>query len=297
MTSQGVPLENDLLSIPIRKSVVIQIQELPLTSPTQETVSTSCHGIVEILGKMEEGSIDTSRVWIEGLKLERPQTSDGQRSLRRAQSKRRRRSSVGSMGCRAGDPHSHGLHRRPILRLPSFENSSIPACLVEQSEPYQRSTNVAKSGRVDVVDQSRSISGAHQESFGLFPTQSWPLTSHMDTSSFHYPSGIQPLLTPPEDIDSFKWDTAVQPESTGEVRTVPINEPGRARGGQTQEQPRSSPTTRPSEIQMPAPSNMSSDESNMSNWLGRACQHLGMILQKRSFKSLFTNEVSSFGFG
>lgn len=297
MTSQGVPLENGQLSIPIRKSVVIQIQEVPLTSPAQETASTSCHGFVEILGKMEERSIDTSRVWFEGLKLERPQTSDGQRSLRRAQSRRRRRSSVGSMDCRPGDPHSQGLHRRPILRLPSFEDSSIPACLVEESESYQRSTNVARPGEVDVVDQSCDSSGAHQVSFGLFPTQSWPLTSHMDASSFHYPCGIQPLLTPPEDIDSFKWDTGVQPVSSGEVRTVPIHEPGRARGGQTQEQPRSSPTTRPSEIRMPAPSNMSSDESNMSNWLGRACQHLGMILPEEKFKGSFANEVSSFGFG
>jgi hypothetical protein len=297
MTSQGVPLEHGLLSIPIRKSVVIQVQELPLTSPTQETASTSCHGLVEILGKMEEGSVDTSRVWIEGLKLERPQTSDGQRSLRGSQSRRRRRSSVGSMDCRAGDPHSLGLHGRPILRLPSFEDSISPAFLVEQSDSHQTSTNVARSGEADVVDQSRSSSGAHPESFGLFPTQSWPLTSHMEASSFHYPCGIQPLLTPPEDIDSFKWDTAEQTESSGKVRTVPENEPRRARGSQTQEQPRSSPTARPSEIQMPAPSNMSSDESNMSNWLGRACQHLGMIPQKRSpkFRLLIRDIVSASG--
>jgi len=137
-----------------------------------------------------------------------------------------------------------------------------------------------QSGESDIAEQSHTGSGTQPESFGLFPTQSWPLTAHMDASSFRYPCGIQPLLTPPEDLDSFKWDTTLETESSGGIRSVPENHPGAGPGTrtQTQEHNRSSPTTRPSEIRMPAPSNMSSDESNMSNWLGRACQHLGIVL-------------------
>lgn len=297
MTTHGLPLDNGLLAIPKRKSVVIQVQELGLASPTQEVPSTSCHGFVEILSKMEEASeFNPSRVWIDGVKLERPQTSDGRRSLRGSQSGSRRRSSVGSIDYKPVDLQSHGLQKRPILQLPGFEVSSVPASLGGQSDSFQRPTNIARSGKTDIGDQSHPISGPQPESFGLFPTQSWPLTSHMDASSFHYPCGIHPLLTPPEDLDSFKWDTTVETGPSGGIRSVPENDSGRGRGtrSQTQEQNRSSPTTRPSEIQMPAPSNMSSDESNMPNWLGRACQYLGMMLQTGNPKDhLLMNYVVS----
>lgn len=284
MTSQDSPLDNGILAIPKTNSVVVQVTELPLSSPTQELASTSCHGLVEILGKMEGGQIDTSRAWIQGLKLKRPQTSDGQRSSRDSRSRARRRSSVGSMDSNSGDSYGRGLAQRPTMQLPSFDEYSGPIFLSVQSKAYQRPRDSAEL-RETSTEEARPASGARPESTGLYPTQSWPLMSHMDASSFHYPSGIQPLLTPPEDIDAFKWDTAVQTEPADNFHTVPENESGRGRGrgSQTQEQPRSSPNTntntRPSEIQLPAPSNMSSDESNMPLWLGRACQHLGEVSQ------------------
>lgn len=282
MTSQDSPLDNGILAIPKTNSVVVQVTELPLSSPTQELASTSCHGLVEILGKMEGGQIDTSRAWIQGLNLKRPQTGDGQRSSRDSHSRARRRSSVGSMDSNSGDSYGHGLTHRPTMQLPSFEEYSGPIFLSVQSKAYQRPRDCAEL-RETSTDPARPASGARSESTGLYPTQSWPLMSHMDASSFHYPSGIQPLLTPPEDIDSFKWDTAIQTESADNFHTVPENESGRGRGSQTQEQPRSSQNTntRPSEIQLPAPSDMASDESNMPLWLARACQHLGEVPQNR----------------
>lgn len=279
MTSQGLPLDHGILPITKRNSVVVQVTELPLSSPTQELASASCHGLVEILGKMEGGQLDASRAWIEGLNLKRPQTSDGHRSLKNSQSRGRRRSSVGSMDSTMGDSSGRGHVQRPIMHLPAFEEYSRAKFLPEQSHLQQRLRGGAGLHQSSIEDRARSPTDAHPQATGLSHTQSWPLTSHMDASYFHYPSGVQPLLTPPEDLDSFKWDTAVQAPSGGGPSTVPANESGRGRPTHTQEQPRSSPNTRPSEIQLPAHSNMSSDESNMPLWLGRACQKLGMPLK------------------
>ncbi|KIX99914.1 uncharacterized protein Z520_04551 [Fonsecaea multimorphosa CBS 102226] len=84
--------------------------------------------------------------------------------------------------------------------------------------------------------------------------------------------GIVPPLTPPEDLDSFKWETPSQTDSSGGVQTA-SNVEGRS-ANQRQNQPRTSSTSRPSEIRMPEPSNMAGDEPSRLNWLERVCQHL-----------------------
>ncbi|OQV07934.1 hypothetical protein CLAIMM_12287 [Cladophialophora immunda] len=107
---------------------------------------------------------------------------------------------------------------------------------------------------------------------GPLSTHGWYYPSQFLGQVLNGPCGIVPPLTPPEDLDSFKWETPSQTGSSGGVHTASNVEGGSA--NQRQTQPRTSSTSRPSEIRMPEPSNMARDEPSRSNWLERACHHL-----------------------
>ncbi|EXJ82899.1 hypothetical protein A1O3_06715 [Capronia epimyces CBS 606.96] len=100
--------------------------------------------------------------------------------------------------------------------------------------------------------------------------------SHPWAQSLAASCGGLPPLTPPEDLDAFDWDTPLYFNPEKGLRKVMNVEDRSSR--QDQDQTRPSPTSRPSEIQMPARSNMNQDESTRSNWLGRACQQLVLAL-------------------
>ncbi|OAP59316.1 hypothetical protein AYL99_06614 [Fonsecaea erecta] len=116
------------------------------------------------------------------------------------------------------------------------------------------------------------VTAAPTNCSGSLPTHGWFCPSPFLGQVLSGPCGIVPPLTPPEDLDSFKWETPSQTDSSEGVQTA--SNVGGGSANQRQNQPRTSSTSRPSEIRMPEPSNMARDESSRTNWLERACQHL-----------------------
>lgn len=162
---------------------------------------------------------------------------------------------------------------RPTMKLHDLPHISPGEPFTEDPHPRRHSTITTHPSSLD-------SSLFHSTSLPLQPrpvAQSWPLHSRLNLASLNGPCGIVGPLTPPEDLDSFKWESSEEIQSSEGVRTVSDVDQGRPnRQSHSESRPRS--TSRPSEIQMPDRSNLAQDAPSRSDWLGRACQHLGMEL-------------------
>ena len=197
-------------------------------------------------------------------------------SKRPPQSICRRRSSLGSVD--GQDCQSEA--RVPNVQRKLIHFPSLGAAHLSGEENGRRhsttTTHLSSSAPRDLSSLERFGTRPNSLSLGL-PSiaQSWPHLNHTDLSSVNGSSGIVPPLTPPEELGPFKWEPAVLADSDRGVRTVSNVGQNQPRG-QSHQQSRNSSTSRPSGIQMPDRSSMGQDEHGGSNWLGRACQHLGM---------------------
>ena len=243
-----------------------------MCSPTKEECERVSHGVIEIVGKSEYALVNGSEVWSEGLNLKRPYSGCG---------------------------HDRKGPLRPVVRRRSSSLGSLEGGNIEQDFLGQRehSTGIYKTRSVDAGDSfmanarrsrhegnlrdalknrlgSRDHTAAPASLLGPLPAPGWYPQSQVLPQALNGPGGILPLLTPPEDLDSFKWNSPAQTESIDGVRTASDVNQTRSQD-QTQSHLRTSSSSRPSGIQMPERSNMAGDESGRSNWLGRASQHLG----------------------
>lgn len=294
MTSQPLLLQNGLLAVPKERPVVVQINEVPLASPRDEWSKEATHGVLEMVGKIDPGWLDSSESMLERLNLKRPPSGGGgggAHDLKRAlrPSLRRRSSSVGSID---GNILKHGdliRETRPSRDNPLFQRGHSAPCARHHRTFRDEKTQPM---RASARRETSAVAVAPSIPLGPLKLPSWPFPSQGLAQALNRSCGVVPPLTPPEDLDTFKWDTPLQIEPSQGVRTAPNNEQSGARG-QTHSQPRPSSTSRPSEIQMPEPANMAQDESSRSNWLGRACQHLGKFYAVLDFERLLTERVVS----
>ncbi|KAL2431403.1 hypothetical protein ABEF95_007843 [Exophiala dermatitidis] len=279
MTTQPLPLDDGLLTIPKRLSTVIQIKEVPLASPTMEWPEETSQSFVEVVGKSGSETWDSQRSWA-GFCLNRPRSGEGWLAKERP-SKRftRRRSSLSSIDGETGDgPDNFYPRRRPLLTLPHY--GSVDNAV--SSDRHQRMPRSEHKDDVSAacipVSTSISIPGAGP--LGAFGSQPWLHSSPLTAQSLAASCGVVPPLTPPEESASFNWEAPSFFDSEEGVRTV-MDVAGRS--ARNNHAPNSSnATSRPSEIQMPARSDLNPDETGRSNWLGRACQHLVSALGDES---------------
>ncbi|KIW84126.1 hypothetical protein Z517_03373 [Fonsecaea pedrosoi CBS 271.37] len=271
MTSQPLSLDNGVATVFKPQPVVVRIQELSLCLSSGDRCDESTQGVVKVFGKSRDGLRNGSRSMLDGQGLKRPDDDIGQGQQRTTRPKPRRRSS--SLGSLEGFSVGHDDYfSRRIQSASIYKTRSSDAAgpLMARSEKEKHSESCH-----DVIrDPSRllDITAAPIKISEPLPTPGWFYPSQVLGQAFNGPCGIVPPLTPPEDLDSFKWETPSQTDSSGGARTVSSYESDS--GSQRQSQPRTSSTSRPSEIRMPEPSNMSRDESSRLNWLERACQHL-----------------------
>ncbi|KIW10648.1 hypothetical protein PV08_11612 [Exophiala spinifera] len=276
MNPQPCLLDDGLCKLPKAQSVG-QVDELSLLAPSED----GCHvamlgraGVVEVVEqRLLNGSED-----VYPSPASRPvQKSPVYGSWRRLNPSRRRRSSLDS----AEEMVQKNDVLRLNLRLPHSPRKNLIANMhrnrVESSTndapARRRSTTATVPSSVD-FNLSRSNSLPVQPLSG---TQSWPQHDHsVFTSSLIHPCGIVPLLTPPEDLDAFKWDSPVQAPASEGIRAVSDYDPDRSHrpGPNETSEPRPRSTSRPSGIQMPERTDLSQDDSSRSDWLGRVCQQL-----------------------
>lgn len=262
MTTQPLSLDNGngLLTIK-RLPAVVEVREVPLTSPTAEWSQERAHGLAEFVGNFDNESLDTSRALLTGLGLERPRSGEGRLIKKRPGRPRiRRRSSFSSINGEVVYGQSDSDQRR--------DQTGASFVTVHKLGRLGRKDDVAASLR----PESTNIPTPRPRPLGTFSSQPWLPLSPLTSQSLTTPCGVVPPLTPPEDLDSFDWGTPLHISPEEGIRTV-MNADDRS-SRQHHEQTRPSSTSRPSEIRMPDRSNMNQDESSRSNWLGRACLHL-----------------------
>jgi hypothetical protein len=170
-----------------------------------------------------------------------------------------------------------GVKDRSALRLNLFNPKHVTVASTTKSVALGPGTTKLSS----VAMNDRTTPDAPQASSRPpyhLSSQSWPITSNA-AASFLPGSGAP--LTPPEDIDSFKWDAQVsieQPEHSQGVKQASSTQPGRT-DGQSAQHSRPSSTARPSGIQIPETLDLTTEDTSMPNWLQRACRplvsHLG----------------------
>lgn len=274
MTSQPLSLDDDLLTLPKRLPVVIQVQEVavgPSTGGLEETTL----GVAELVGKTGNGPVDSSIAMLEGLGLKRPCSGSGRGGNNSSRpTTRRRSSSLGSLDGITMEHEAHLSRRRSPMNWSDIRTIDASSSLfVEVGLDHQRTAFHA----VNHHQQASSVPATLSGPLTPFPLRFEPCQSRMP-AQLNGPCGIIGPLTPPEEVDSFKWEIPVQTSPSRGLRSFSNLDPNRASArGQTHRQPRTSSAARPSEIEMPERSNVTQDESSRSNWLGRASQHLGKI--------------------
>lgn len=268
MSSQAFSLEIDSL-VPKQRPVVVQVQELPISSPVDEFPSKTLSAEpAHLVDQLRDGIFDGPRDWnqatIMNSSAPRHETAPTHKSS----------SYHENMDGKDTAEYQDTFKRRPAMKLPPFRNadwaSSPRRCL------DGRLTGHAELPWTEALDSLASPSTSHQRNSDLSrcsQTLSWPLASRETSELAPYHGGLPPLLTPPEDIDSFEWGTFSKTESR--FREVPAD--SHTHDSRTQSQSRPSPSSRPSEIQMPLPTSLPSDDNGLRNWLGRASHLLGKL--------------------
>lgn len=268
MTTEPLSLDNGFHTGPKARPVVIQVHELPITSPTGDKSEEVAQEYVNVVGKVGDVSLEKADAIIRNLSLSELQTGHSYSSKRSLEQICGRRSSLGSVD---GEEWEFGAPGSPVQRLPTHFADLGAAQLSGQDNGRRHSTTAT-------YFPSSAFLGARPNSLSLEPeilAQSWLQPNRIDLASLKGPSGVVPPLTPPDELGPFKWDTVVQTDPDCGVRTVSNVGQNQPRG-QSHQRSRNSSTSRPSEIQMPARSSMGQDESSRPNWLGRVCQLLGM---------------------
>ena len=279
MTSSGLSLEDGSYSIPKQRPIVVQVEELPMISPATELPPQPSHQIARIVEEFHGDIFDGSQNWHEKGTVIRRSWWDPGSTKDPNETEQEQTHSKQSMGDGEAKKYIDSIQRHPNMKLPFFHDinrAAFPNRDVDL-EGFSHG-RPAGQGQGQALDRFSSPSAnplIRSHSFVLSHTQSWPLSFQRGYSPPTYPSRISPLLTPPEDLDSFKWGAFSHSESSQDVRTVPDGQTPQSSNSRTQEESRISPTARPSEIQLPHASTVSSDDSGLDNWLGRACEHLG----------------------
>jgi hypothetical protein len=267
MTTEPLLLDDGLPTISKRLPVV-QIQELPFCTPTVEKSDEITYGVVEAVGKSADRLDGSSNVMLMGVGLKRPYSGgehDGQRNSR--PEIRRRSSSLGSPEGVNMDHRDDAGQRELFVRLHKTRSVDTSNSFEVKVEKHKQ-----RDSRRDLV---REHSAAPPSLLGLLPPRGWYNHSEILGHALNGPCGIVAPLTPPDDLDSFKWESPSQTQSAGDVRTASNVERSRPQGQSRHNQTRPSPPSRPSEIRLPEPSDMAGGDSSRPNWLGRACQKLG----------------------
>ena len=282
MTTQPIALVESLSTI-IKRAPTVEVQELSICSPTGAKRDVFMHGVVEVIGKSLDSFVDTSQL-LAGMSLKRPYSGGHRRSPR--PEARRRSSSLGT---------SDGSNVKDNGKRSQREVSAAP---LQARGVDSATSSVLKVGKDKSKDDSRKTSrdrpspseqsAAPSNLLGPLPARGWFNPSQLLGQAGNGPPGINAPLTPPEDHDSFKWESLSQIHSTDGIHTASNNEQSQQQG-QTQSLHRTSSASRPSGIQLPEPSDMAGGDSSSPNWLGRACQPLG----KMSPVSLGTNLLIS----
>ncbi|KIX03152.1 uncharacterized protein Z518_06703 [Rhinocladiella mackenziei CBS 650.93] len=279
MTSQPLSQDDEVLAVPQNLPVALHVQEASLTSPTEGRSREDTRGVIEVVEKIEHGLMDSSRSVFAGLGLKRSRSGDGQGAGAQRLARpiiRRRSSSLGSVEGKTMKREDCLVQRRPPLKLPHFRSFNVPAWFVrEQRIRRLEASNRSPSGNLPPIPIPPA---SRLYSLGPWASHSWPCPSRLIAQSLNGPCGIVPPLTPPEDLDPFKWDLPLQTEPDQGVHTESDVERDRAQSP-PHSQPRPSSTSRPSEIRMPERSDIGQDEPSHSNWLGRACLHLCSVVQ------------------
>jgi hypothetical protein len=195
MTSLGLVSEDVLGPVTTKESVAVQVEQVTALSPMAEpqemeslrtaaseaetSVSVNCQEDIRPVSASKECETNEPSV---------------RRSRKSLSTRLQRSTSLGSLRQdREGNRGS--LRRRDIgLRLPSFRVLGISS-----SDPKYLSRNGHAEAR-----QVRSEVPPQTQSPGLRP---WPLSIYHHSSEPHF--GLTPLLTPPEDTNSIKWNNAL----------------------------------------------------------------------------------------
>lgn len=268
MSSQAFSLEIDPL-VPKQRPVVVQVQELAIASPVDEFASATLSAEpVQLVDKIRDGIFEVPRDW--------NQATIMKSSASRHETVPPHKSSSyhEDMDVKGTAEYQDAFKRRPDMKLPAFRDADW------ESSPRRyldgRLTGHAELPWTEALDNLASPSTPHQRNSDLSPcsqTLSWPLASRETSALGPHHGGQPPLLTPPEDIDSFEWGMFSKTESR--FREVPAD--SHTHDSRTQSQSRPSPSSRPSEIQMPLPTSLPTDDGGLRNWLGRASHHLGKL--------------------
>lgn len=282
MNPQPLLLDDGLCEIP-KGQLVVQIDELsPISPPEEEGRNVAMVGRAGVVEVVEQDLLKHSEDVCSSPGPRPVHKSRGDSSRQRLAPSRRRRSSVDSV--------EELVQRNNVLRL-NMRLPHFPRKNVDMNMGLHR--HGADSGTNDVHARRHSTTATHLSSADLnlsrsnsLPVpplsvaQSWPQYDPSAFPSLTNPCGIVPLLTPPEDLDAFKWDSPVQTPSSEGIRTVSDVDPDRSHRQDPNDasEPRPRSTSRPSGIQMPERANLSQDDSSRSHWLGRACQQLGKNL-------------------
>ena len=277
MTSLGFVSEDVLVPVTIKESAVVQVEQLTALSPMAEPQETESLGttpsakpeISEVGGSQDNNTSDLPS-------KERRTNEANVRRSRTPPSPRLQRST--SMGFLKQDREGNGGlpgRKDTGLRLPSFRglgiSSSDPKCLSRSGHPD------SQHSRLELLSQTQRP--------GLRP---WPSSIYQHASEPQF--GSTPLLTPPEDTSSIKWNNAIlHPSSsnTSQCRQTGTN------GGQTtvtttlstvDHSSRSSTTLAAQPQQSEGTGNMSAtigqgalgNGSNNQTWLDEAIEETGM---------------------
>ena len=279
MTTEPLSLDNGFHTEPKGRPVVIQIHEVPITSPLGEKSEEQAQEFVDVVGKCGDASLNRVNIITEKFSLKGSQSRNLFGSKRPLQSICRRRSSLGSVDGQDCEFDARGLNVQN--KLPHFQSLGVQLSGEENGRRHSMTTTHFSSSAPRDFSFSEPL-GARPNSLSFGPpsvAQSWPHPNRIDLPSVNGSCGIVPPLTPPEELGPFKWEPATMADSESGVRTV-SNVGQNQQRGRSHQQSRNSSTSRPSEIQMPDRSTMGQDDSSRSNWLGRACQHLGMCFNR-----------------
>jgi hypothetical protein len=205
MPSLGLVSEDVLVPVTIKESVVVQVEQLTALSPMAEPQEMDSLGAPASEAKTPEVEISQDDIRPVVQLKERKTNEANVRKSRTSLSPRLQRST--SLGSLKPDRKGHGVspRRKDIgLRLPSFRGLGISSL-----EPRY----LTRSGHAE---------GQHLRSEVLSQTQR-PGLRPRPSSIYHHASephfGSTPLLTPPEDTSSIKWNNALlHPSSSNNSR-------------------------------------------------------------------------------
>jgi hypothetical protein len=274
MTTQSLSLDDGVPDIKNRVPIV-QIQELPLCSPSTEKGQNLPHGVVEIVGKTSDciATVDSTKILLDGLALKRPQSGGQTHQQQQRPGAKRRSSSMGSFDTGEMDEDCGFIHQQFLMALHktrSVDNSGSHSARAQKARRDEEHSNLSARRHESPEGPAAASLSLH----GHLPPRDWLSRSQTLESVLSRPSGVIGPLTPPEDIDAFKWESPLRTEAADGVRQVPTAPESQSQSSGYGLQ-RTSSSSRPSEIQMPEPSGLTGGDSNRPNWLGRACQKLG----------------------